>query len=131
MNENEKNYTFRKLTSQDIFPMVKIISKIGVNELSEVFDSNKIKELADANRGQENANFTVGVGVMLEIANKLLENLPKCEKEIYSLLASATDMKVDDIKNLDMDVFLEMVIEFVMKDEFKNFFKVASKYIKA
>ena len=131
MNENKKMYTFRKLTSSDLFPMIKIISKIGLDELSEVFDSDKIKALADSNRGTENANFNVGFGVVLQLANKILENLPKCEKEIFALLASVTGMKVDDIRNLELDIFLEMVIDFIMKDEFKNFFKVASKYIKA
>ena len=34
------------------------------------------------------------------------------------------------VKALDLDVFMEMLIDFVTKEEFKSFFKVASKYIK-
>ena len=39
-------------------------------------------------------------------------------------------MSVDAVKALDIDIFMEMLLDLVTKEEFKRFFKVASKYIK-
>ena len=136
--EEVKPYTFRKLSSPDLFPMLKIISKIGIDELSTVFDGDLIKNLmnkareetdaaADTEQATEKSQFVVGIGVAFKIANKILEHLPSCEGDIYSLLAGVSGKTVDEIKALDLDVFLEMIVDFICKDEFKNFFKVASK----
>lgn len=137
-HEKEKPYTFRKLNSTDLFPMIKIISKIGIDELTQVFDGSVIKMLlgkaeqegSEVDKdAEENSQFIVGVGVALKVANKILEHIPSCEKEIYSLLAQVSGMNVETVKALDLDIFLEMIVDFVMKEEFSNFFKVASKYI--
>ena len=56
----------------------------------------------------------------------LLKTLPKCEKEIYQLLAQVSDLTEEEIKS-DMILFTEMVIDFVKKDEFKDFIKVVSR----
>lgn len=143
-----KPYTFRKLNSTDLFPMIKIISKIGIDELATVLDGNFVQNIMNdvreknkqAEQSKENAEqsdkksssdlFQIGVGIALKLANKILEHIPSCENEIYMLLGNISGMGADAVKELDLDVFLEMIMDFVMKDEFKNFFKVASKYIK-
>ena len=38
-------------------------------------------------------------------------------------------MSVEEVQHLDIDVFMEMILDFIMKEEFKDFFKVASGYI--
>lgn len=40
----ERNYELRKLCADDIFPMVNIISKIGIENMADCFDA---KEMAD------------------------------------------------------------------------------------
>ncbi len=134
MSDN-KPYTFRKLNSTDLFPMVKIISKIGLDELTQVFEGDILNSIVDRvedeHSDRTHIEFLAGMNVVAKIANKILEHLPDCEKEIYSLLASVSGMTVLEIKGLDIDVFMEMIMDFVMKEEFKSFFKVASKYITA
>ena len=134
VEERIKPYTFRKLNSTDLFPMIKLISKIGIDELTDVFEGDTIKGIVESvtkkeetSKGQE---IIVGVGVALKLVNKIIEHIPSCETEIYTLLSRVSGMEVEDIKLLDLDVFMEMLLDFVMKDEFKDFFKVASKYIK-
>ena len=39
-------------------------------------------------------------------------------------------MKIEEVKDLDLAVFTEMIIDFVQKDDFKDFFKVVSKLFK-
>ena len=126
-----KPYTFRTLSSQDVFPMFKIISLIGVNEFTACFEKDGIKnmlnKLTGGNAEEVEMTSIVGISVMLEIANVIFGNLPKCEEYIYQLLSQTSNLSVVEIKGLDMVVFTEMVIDFIKKDEFKDFFRVASK----
>lgn len=146
IEERVKPYTFRKLNSTDLFPMIKLITKIGIDELTEVFEGDTIKGIVErvtkkeenvageeSDEGKESVagkEIIVGVGVALKLVNKIMEHIPLCENEIYTLLSRVSGMDIEQIKVLDLDVFMEMLLDFVMKDEFKDFFKVASKYIK-
>ena len=140
VEERIKPYTFRKLNSTDLFPMITIISKIGLDELTSVFEGDALKEVIkkfmpnkDENtdeEGKKGNQVLVGINVTLKIVNKILEHIPTCETEIYTLLANVSGMNIQAVKALDLDVFMEMLIDFVTKEEFKSFFKVASKYIR-
>ena len=138
--EQTKPYTFRRLKSMDVFPMATIISKIGINEFAGCFESEPVKkalarltkntgdeESAEAADTSDEDVTAVGISMILELANIILCNISKCENEIYQLLAQVSDMKIENVRELDAAVFFEMVIDFVKKDEFKDFFKVASK----
>ena len=133
----KKPYAFRKLSSVDVFLMAKIISKIGINEFTACFENDSIKEaiakVTNAERGTKEADTgasIVGVSVILELSNVILTNIPKCENEIYQLLSQTSDLKIEKIKKLDAAVFIEMVIDFIKKEEFKDFLKVVSKLFK-
>ena len=125
----EKVYTFRKLNSTDTFLMFKIIGKIGVNDFAKSFDKDTIQNLMDT-KG-ENANTIVGISVMLEMANVVISNLPKCEAEVYQMLANTSNLTVEQVKGLDFATFAEMVIDFIKKEEFKDFIKVVSRLFKS
>lgn len=130
----EKPYTFRALEAPDIFPMFKIIKAIGINEFTACFEKDGIKNLIASMTGnsgdQDQMSSIVGISVVLEIADVIIGNLPKCEAEIYQLLAQTSGMTVAKIKKMGMVEFVEMVIDFIKKDEFKDFIKVVSKLFK-
>ena len=126
----EKVYTFRKLEATDVFPMFKILSKIGINEFAECFGKESVQKMFSTLTGEKAvANFTqsMGIAITLEIVNVILGNLPKCEQEIFQMLSSTSNLSVEQVKKLDFATFTGMVIEFVKKDEFKDFIKVVSK----
>ena len=125
-------YTFRKLSATDMFLMFKIIGKIGVNEFTACFDKDTVKKMIATAKGKnDNAAQMVGMSVMLEMANVIVNNLPKCEREIYQMLANVSGMSVEQIMGLDFIVFTEMVMDFVLKDEFRDFVKVVSRRFKS
>lgn len=126
-------YTFRRLNSTDMFLMFKIVGKIGINEFASCLEKDSVKKMiAKATRGEssEDATTMVGLSVILEMVNIIMCNLPKCEDEIYQMLSNVSGMKVDRIKKLDMCTFTEMVIDFIKKEEFKDFFKVVLRLFK-
>ena len=126
----EKPYTFRRLSTQDMFPMFKVISKLGIKE----FQANGgIKDIALRFVGdnKDNINPTaLGLDIILEIASLVIENLPKCEAEIYQLLSQTSNLSVEEIKEQDMAITVEMIVDFIKKEEFGDFFKVVSKLFK-
>lgn len=130
--EGEIMYTFRKLNSTDMFLMFKILGKIGISEFSACFEKDTVKQMIASvtESGKENANAIVGVSVILEVTNVIIGNLPKCEKEIYQMLSSTSNLSVDQVKELDLATFTAMVLDFIKKEEFKDFIKVVSRSFK-
>lgn len=132
---DEPVYTLRALAAKDVFPMVKIISKIGINEFTNAFDSDEIKQLIGAltNEGQDkntDALTMVGISVALDVANTVLTHLGACEQEIYAFLSGVSGMGKEEIAELPMNTFFEMVVDVIKKEEFKGFIGVVSKFIK-
>lgn len=134
VNQEGDKYTFRKLNSTDMFLMFRIISKIGINEFTDCFGKDSVKQMigkfSGGNKTIDDAAAVVGISVMLEMANVVLGNLHKCESEIYQMLSNTSNLTVDEVKALDMVTFAEMVIDFIKKDEFKDFIKVVLKSFK-
>ena len=125
-----KVYAFRKLNSTDVFLMFKIIGKIGVNEFAKTFDKDTVKNMVGLTNGQEGASTVVGISVILEMSNIIINNLPKCETEIYQMLSNTSNLSVEQVRELDFITFTEMVIDFIKKEEFKDFIKVVSRLFK-
>lgn len=130
--ETKKAYTFRRLNSTDMFLMFKIIGKIGINEFTACFDGDAMAQMMRKTKGKkiDDSVSLMGFAVILDIANVIVGNLPKCEAEIFEMLANVSDMSVEDIRGMDMVTFAEMVIDFIKKDEFKDFIGVVSKLFK-
>ena len=137
MNENNvemaKAYELRKLTADDVFPMFQIISKIGFKEFKHCFDSPEVKaviEKAAADESSQADLTSVGMTVALDLASVVVSNLGSCKNDIYLLLSQLSGMTTKDIAALPMVTFFEMVIDVIKKEEFKDFFQVATKLFK-
>lgn len=126
----EKVYTFRKLEAGDVFLMFKILGKVGINEFAECFGKENVQKLFSGKEGVQDFTTTMGIAVTLEMANIILGNLPKCEQEIFQMLSNTSNLTVDQVRKLDFPTFMAMVIDFIKKDEFKDFIKVVSKLFK-
>ena len=134
LNQEEvKTYQFRQLNATDVFVMSKIISKVGINEFTGCLEHDAVKNMLASVTDGEKANETasvVGISVMLEVANVIFSNLPKCEGDIYQLLSQTSNLSVKEIKALSFVDFTKMVFDFIKKDEFKDFIKVVLGFLK-
>lgn len=129
----EKVYTFRKLEATDVFLMFKILGKIGINEFAECFGKESVQKMFSTltgDNGMTNFTQTMGIAVTLEVVNVVIGNLPKCEQEIFQMLSNTSNLSVDQVKKLGFPTFTAMVIDFVKKEEFKDFIKVVSVLFK-
>ena len=116
--ENEA-LTLRRLRADDLFTMIRILSKIGVEDLRAALPGKTtIQRVREGNESAE----TVGVTVALTIADKLLSRLPDCKNEIYTLLADVSGKTPAEIAALDMGVFAEAVFDLMASEDFRDFF---------
>lgn len=126
-------FKLRKLRSDDVFPMFKIISKIGLKEIKESLDPATLGKIATTFKADnedtktDDLIYSIGFSVVLDLAQIVICNIPSCKKEIYTLLAQISGMTEKEIGDLDMVTFTEMIVEFFKKDEFKDFIGVVSK----
>ena len=106
--------------------MTKLINKIGIGKIKNAFNDIDIKELQQ----QKSSVEEIGVAIAFEIAEIILESLPKCEDDIYNMLESVSNLTRKELEKIDMGIFFEMIVDFIQKSEFKDFIKVASKLFK-
>lgn len=127
-----KSYELRELTSKDVFPMFKIISKFGIGEFKKCFNPQMISQFIDDKGEFDGDKLTsiVGMNIAFDIASIVFENVPKCEDEIFDFLTSISNLKREEIETMSMVDFFEMIVEVVKKKEFKDFFGVVSKLFK-
>ena len=132
VQQKEKPYTFRKLETQDIFPMFKLLNKIGLKDLKEN-DTLKRTILLFSGEGAKKGKIdveTLGVEMFLEVLCLITETIPRCEAELYLILSRTSNLEEEDIKKQDPATTLEMIIDFINKEEFGDFFRVVLKLFK-
>ena len=125
-------YNMRNLQATDIFSVVKILNGIGLKNIKESIDFEEINKIRKG-MTEDNADAVtsqVGVNVVMSIATVILENLPNVESDLYNFIGSVIDMKPKDVAKMDMGDFMEVLVTIIQKEEFKDFFKRASKLIK-
>ncbi len=129
----EKKYNLRALGAKDVFSMSRIIAKVGLKNFKRCFKSEELQQMINRIKeegGAEQAVEQVGVLATLEIADVLFENLPNCERELFSFLADLLGMKIADVEVIPPADFLDLIIEVIRKPEFADFFKVALRLLK-
>ena len=125
-------YNMRNLQATDIFSVVKILNGIGLKNIKESIDFEEINKIRKG-MTEDNADAVtsqVGVNVVMSIATVILENLPNVESDLYNFIGSVIDMKAKEVAKMDMGEFIDILVAIIQKEEFKDFFKRASKLIK-
>ena len=125
MEKTAAKWEFRELCSSDIFPVFRIVSKIGFKQFRDCFQSEDVKNMA-AKGGKKDVS-AIGMTIFFDIAGIVMENISSCENELYDLLSSVSNLSKEDVKKLTLAEFAEMVIDFIKKPDFADFFKVVSK----
>ena len=129
-------YEMRSLQASDIFSVVKILNGIGLNNVKEAINIEEINEIRktmtedNSEDNSEKVYSQVGVKVVMSITTVILENLPKVENDLYTFVGSVIGVKPKDVAKMNMGEFMDLLIAIIQKEEFKDFFKRASKLIK-
>ena len=125
-------HNMRNLQATDIFSVVKILNGIGLKNIKEAINIEEINKMRKG-MTEDNADVItsqVGLNVVMSIATIILENLPNVESDLYNFIGSVIGVKPKDVAKMDMGEFMDILITIIQKEEFKDFFKRASKLIK-
>lgn len=140
----ERNYELRTLCADDIFPMVKIISKIGIDDIANCFDAKEMSEVMEAMKPAEDEESEVGtaekanelltqqigIRVVMKLVGLLMKNLGNIKGDLYKFLAGVSGMEEQEIAKLPLGTFTQMIIDIFKKEEFGDFFQVVSGLVK-
>ena len=125
----EKSYTMRELEGDDAFLMISILSKIGIDRLKQCLETNAVRsavkimtENSTDAKAKDEAMNSIGIALMLEFASTVMERLPECRTEIYTLLAQVTGAKYEEIAHMKLIPLTKLIKEFFRKPEFPDFF---------
>ena len=118
MENLENKYELRPLVASDMGAICKIISAIGIRQFKECF---RVEDFKDGNAEK------VGFEVFVDIAGIIISNIPNAEKEIQSFVASVVGMKPADVAKMPFADYGELIMEIVMKEDFRDFFGRVAK----
>lgn len=124
-------YTLGKFKATDVFTMATLLSKIGLGKMADGFGRDNVMKLVAASKGKKGDELTAmtGMGIALQMAEIILGNIDKCQVELFTLLANISGLTIDEIKDMDAEVFAQLIFDVVQLPQFKDFIKVASRFL--
>ena len=121
-------YEFKELKATDVFLIVALIKRIGLNSFKDVvIRDNVLMQLVQNGENKEDKEvdyFEIGSALM-DVVQVILERIADCEDIIYKMLSNCSNLSVEQVKDLNADVFIQMIVSYVKKEEFVGFFKQA------
>lgn len=110
MSEN-KSYTLRRLTGDDIWPVVEIVGKIMPDDLMPYF-------MGIATDGKSVDD--IGGEVVFRMVTAIIKDISKVKEEVYAFLTSVSGLSKDEINALGLVAVPKMIWEIYNAE--KDFF---------
>lgn len=128
----ERPYKLRKLKDGDLFPLLKILKKIGIKDYKKAFiqtiDEKKAPE-KETDESQDGILEQIGIMTSFDIAEILIEKLPSVLDEAYELWADISGIPSEEIKDMEFGTLPLMIIDTFSEAKNTSFFKVFSKFL--
>ena len=116
----ERPYTLRKFNDGDLFPILKILKKIGIKDCKEAF-----VQVASG----EKTLKEIGILASFDLADILIGNLTKVEEEVYFLYSDMSGLAADEIRAMEFGTLPLMIMDSFNEVKNTSFFKVLSKLL--
>lgn len=121
-----EKFELRPLTVKDMYPMCKIITKLGAREILKCFDSPAVQK---AFEGEGRFDLeSVGISVMGEMAVTVMEHLELVGDDLCKFLSSVSGIEVNGETRLPK--FAGLVISLFKHEDFKDFFSEVSELLR-
>jgi len=117
----------RALKAKDLFPVCVILKKIGFTKIKSILENEEMKKLLSGDKKADASQ--VGMTFIFDALGLVLENLPLCEKEVFSFMASVMEKDVKEVEDLSPADFTKALKEIVTHPDFKDFFKEALSFM--
>lgn len=131
--KEEVKFNLRRMRSADVFTMVRIIGKVGIGNFKKCFDNSELKDtmagMSEEEKKSEEFIANVGLTRVLSVVDVIVENVPKCEKDLYAFLADLSGQTAKSVEEAPPAEFLELLFAVVQMPDFADFFKVALRFV--
>jgi hypothetical protein len=114
-----KRYEIRQLKATDVFKMTSILSKIGVKNFKELLTQERL----DLLKGEEKQ--AASMQLVMDALDILLENIEKCEEQLYKFFASLIGATMKEVKEMSAAEFMNLAYDVFTSEGFLDFFKAA------
>ena len=116
----ERPYTLRRLKDGDLFPLLKILKKIGIRDCKEAFI-----QVASGEKSVKQ----IGIMASFDIADILIGNLAKAEDEIYELWSDLSGIPAEEMKDMEFGTLPLMIMDTFSEARNTGFFRVLSSFL--
>ena len=107
------------LTVKHLFPFLKLMKALNIKEeFKEIMKNRKTEEEVSPETLEEKG---------IDLIFILFEKMPNAEKEIKAFLALYSGKTYEEIEELPVDEFIDIIKQFFREDSFKSFFTQAVK----
>lgn len=124
------NYELKELNSKHLFSMFRLISKFGIENFKGIFNDVQGTVNSNGEVDKDKLAEKVGMEIIFSAVGLIISNLGNCEKEVYDFLSDVSNLTVEQVAELKIDVLASMIIDVIKKEEFKGFFSAVSKLFK-
>ena len=124
------NYELKELNSTHLFSMFRLISKFGIENFKSIFSDVQGTVNNNGEVDKDKLAQQVGMEIIFSAVSTIISNLGNCEKEVYDFLSNVSNLTVEEVSELKIDVLATMIIDVIQKEEFKGFFSAVSKLFK-
>lgn len=130
----------RPVAVSDIMPLVTILNKLDIKEVLSAVDASKLamqllaKDMPEEERkkisNDDGALLSMLFDQFVPVIGLVLNNIPACEAPLYKWLANMCQISEKEFRALPPAALPEALYEIIHQEDFADFFKAASKFLK-
>ena len=113
-------YTLRNLKDSDLFPLLRILKKIGIKDCKEAFI-----QVASG----EKTLKQIGIMASFDIADILIGNRATVEEETYGMWSDISGIPVEEMKDMEFGTLPLMIMDTFSEARNTSFFRVLSRFL--
>lgn len=123
-------FEIRTFVASDIFVVARIVRKAEIGDIKGIMSADSLQEIVNSSKGEDGSIDigTAGVGLMLDLLDKLLEKLDNIEADLMRWLGSMSG--IDDVGSMPAGEFVELIDSVVESDGFSDFFTAVGKLLR-
>ncbi len=125
-----REYTIRPFKSKDMPLFCAIINKVGIEEIAKAFTPSEVDSVLEVVKGSvkdgEDIEKKVGLELILRVVGIVTKNFAKCQIELNNLLFAVTEIPVDELNELDLKDYFQLIKDVLGQGSFSDFFTAAS-----
>lgn len=134
----ERPYTLRKLKDADLFPLLKLLRKLGFKEAKETylkfkgnvkFNPADYETEEEAKKAYDDLRNSQGTDMLFEFAEFILSKIDTHSDSIYEFFSRLAGVPADDIKEMEFGTLPLMVYDCIGEVKNTAFFKELSKLL--